>query len=367
MSIIRRIEAFELKLRLREPFRIAMGVSEYSHNIVVRIVDKEGNVGWGEGSPSLRVNRETVESNLSAIERVAPKLLGVDVFSIERVREILSRVEGNPSTKTAVETAVFDLIGKNTGRPVFKLLGGYRDYVITDITLGIKSPEDMARDAVRAVKRGFRILKVKLGTSPDEDIERVRLIREAVGDDIIIRVDANQGWKFDDAIRVLNKIADYNVELCEQPLPAGELEALAELRRLSPIPIMVDESVHGMLEALKVIEREAADYINIKLMKTGGIIEAMHLAYLAESVGIKCMIGCMGESLLGITMGVHFAQALKNIEFVDLDADLLLAESLVEKGGASIEKGGIRRAPSMPGLGIEALAENKLRLRLRKE
>jgi len=360
MTRIRRLEVYEVKLKLEEPFTISSGTSTYSHNVVVKFVDEDGRTGWGEGSPSYRVSRETVGSNIEAIKSVAGKIIGLDILKLERLREILAKIEGNPSAKTALETAFLDLMGKELQKPIYRFMGGYRDSIVTDFTISIRSPEEMAKNALKAVEKGFKILKIKLGVSPEEDVERIKRIREAVGPDVKIRVDANQGWKFDDAVYVLNKIADYDVELCEQPLEAGDLKGHARLRKESPIPIMLDESVHGVVEAVKAIEMEAVDFINIKLMKTKGVSEAVTLAHLAESYGIPCMVGCMGESRIGISMGVHFAQAIKNVMLVDLDADLLQAEFLVEKGGASIAPGGIRRVPEVPGLGVEKVNETKL-------
>jgi L-alanine-DL-glutamate epimerase-like enolase superfamily enzyme len=239
------------------------------------------------------------------------------------------------------------------------LMGGYRTEVLTDITLGIKSPREMAEDAVKAVKKGFKALKVKVGVNPTEDVERIRLIREAAGGDIQLRIDANQGWIPKQAIEALNKMEKFNIQFAEQPVPAEDMKGLVEVRKNSPIPIMADESVHSPEDALRLIQAEAVDLINIKLMKSGGILKARKIAAIAEAARIPCMIGCMGESEIGIAAGAHLAAAVKNIQYADLDSDLLLKDKLVKKGGTKV-KDSMRVFPKQDGLGIKELNEQIL-------
>ena len=356
---IKRIKAFVTKLTFKEPFTIAPGTAYFTENVIVVLELKGGVVGFGEACPSPRVNRETLDSNIEALKHLAPKLLDLNPFEIERIRDVFSEVPGNPSIKAALEMACWDALGKEVGRPVYQLIGGYRDRIETDITLSLKSPKEMAEDALKAVNMGFKVLKVKLGRDPAEDVKRVSAIREVVGEGVRIRVDVNEGWSFDEALRALPKLAEYGIELCEQPLKANDLEGLAKLRKEGLIPIMVDESVHDSKEALKVMSKGSADYINIKLMKCGGLSEALRIAYLAESFGLKCMIGCMGESEVGISAAVHLAQAVKNIALADLDSDILLADKLALEGAPTL-MGGVRRGNG-PGIGIMRLDESLLR------
>jgi L-alanine-DL-glutamate epimerase-like enolase superfamily enzyme len=217
----------------------------------------------------------------------------------------------------------------------------------------------MAKDAVKAVKHGFKALKVKVGINPKEDAERIRLIREAVGDKTAIRIDANQGWTVSQALDVLEKLEKYNVQFVEQPIQAGDVHALAKVRKNSPIPVMADESVHSPIDALHLIKEDAVDLINIKLMKSGGIHNATKIAAIAEAANVPCMIGCMGESSIGITAAVHFAAATKNVQHADLDCDILLADKLVTEGGAELKNS--ERIPSnVPGFGIVKLDEKLL-------
>jgi len=357
---IQQIEVYSVTLRYKEPFRIAPGASAESRNIVIKILTDYEVVGWGESSPSQRVTDENPKTVVGVLDKIAPKLIGMCPLRIEQDIELMdSIVKGNPAAKAAIDMALHDILGKTARKPLFMLMGGYRTQVLTDITLGIKSPKEMGKDAVKAVKRGFKAIKVKVGVNPTEDVERVKLIREAVGDEIDVRIDANQGWTPKQAIEVLNEIERFNIQFAEQPVPAEDINGLVKVRKNSPIPVMADESVHSPEDALGLIKAEAVDLINIKLMKSGGILKSRKIAAVAEAAGIPCMIGCMGESEIGIAAGAHLAAAVKNIQYADLDSDLLLKDKLAEKEGVEV-KNSMRVFPKQYGLGIEELNQKLL-------
>ena len=349
---IKQIEAFSVVLRYYEPFRIAPSTSTESRNIIVKIHTDYEVFGIGEASPSKRVTHETPQTVMKTLDKIAPHLIGMHPLRIEQIMETMDQtVAENPSAKAAIDIALHDILGKTARRPLFELLGGYRKEVLTDITLGIKEPEETAKDAVKAVRRGFRALKVKVGVNPEEDFERIREIRKAVGSDVTIGIDANQGWTVRQAVRVLKKLEPLNVEFVEQPVKADDIEGLAQVKKNSSIPVMADESVHSPEDAIHVIRKEAADLINIKLMKSGGILKARKMAAIAEAANVPCMIGCMGESTIGITAGVHFAAAVKNVQYAGLDSDILLKDKTVLEGGAKLKAS--NRIPLMkPGLGV---------------
>ena len=325
----------------------------------MKIITDYDAVGWGESSPSHRVTGETAETVLKTLDKIAPKLIGLCPLRIEHDVEVMdSIVKQNPAAKAAIDIALHDILGKTCHKPLFMLLGGYRSEALTDITLSIKSPKEMAEDAVKAVKKGFKALKVKVGVNPAEDVERIRLIREAVGNDTQLRIDANQGWTPQQAIEALNKMVKFKIQFVEQPIPAENLKGVINVRKNSPIPVMADESVHSPEDALRLIQAEALDLINIKLMKSGGILKARKIATIAEAAGIPCMIGCMGESEIGIAAGAHLAAAVKNIQYADLDSDILLKDKLVKKGGVKV-KDSMRTFSRQHGLGIEQI-DNKL-------
>lgn len=354
---IQSIAVYRVALQYLEPFRIAPSTSIKSENIVVKVHTDYEVFGIGEASPSKRVTQETQETVLHSYEEICPRLIGMCPLRIEEIIETMDKiVAANPSAKAAIDMALHDILGKTTKKPLFKLLGGFRESVLTDITLSIKSPEEMARDAASAVRKGFEALKVKVGLDTEQDLERVKRIRESVGADTAIRLDANEGWNLRDAIKVLSRLAPFDIELVEQPIKAEDIKGLAKLRKRSSIPIMADESVHTPSDAIRVIREEAVDLINIKLMKSGGIWNAKKISAIAEAASIPCMIGCMDESSIGITAGVHSAAALRNIQYADLDSDILLKDKLILKGGAEL-KASKRIPPEEPGLGNLALDE----------
>ncbi|MEM0268074.1 MAG: dipeptide epimerase [Candidatus Korarchaeum sp.] len=358
---IRRVEVYTVELPYRKPFTISMGTSVSSTDVVVKLVDDEGRIGWGEASPSRRVTGESEDTIVAAMRVLAPLLVNEDPLEIERIEEKISKaILGNSAAKLALEMAALDLKGKSLGVRLRDMLGGHSDRVETDFTIGIMSPEEMASDAAKHVEAGFRILKLKVGTNVSEDIERVKAVRDTVGSDVRIRIDANQGWTVKQAKRALNEMYRYDVELAEQPVKWYDLEGMAELTRTSPIPIMADESVHSARDALIVAKMRAADYINIKLTKAGGLLEARRIAAVSEAAGIPNMIGCMMEGGVSITAAVHFATATRNVVTTDLDSDISLKEDFVE-GGARCENG-FRILPEGPGLGNLRVKEEKLKL-----
>jgi L-alanine-DL-glutamate epimerase-like enolase superfamily enzyme len=263
-----------------------------------------------------------------------------------------SVVEGNTAAKAAVDMALHDILAKTAGKPLFMLMGGYRTQVLTSITLTIKSPKEMAEDATRAIEKGFKALKVKVGVNPVQDIKRIELIRKAIGEDIDLRIDANQGWTTKQAIKVLRKMEKFDIQFVEQPVES--IRGLTEVKSKSSIPVMADESVHSPNDALRLIQMEAVDLMNIKLMKSGGMLKGKKIAHIAEAGGIPCMIGCMVESQIGITMATHLAAALKNIQYADLDSDHLFRDRLVEKGGTQV-KNSFRTFPNQNGSEIRKL------------
>lgn len=358
---IRAVRIWEARLRYREPFRTALGTSHIARNLIVELETDFGPIGLGSCAPLPRVTGESFKMALEALEVIGRELVGACPLRAELIRELACKIAPNcPAARAAVDIALFDILGQVARRPLYRLLGGYRDAIQTDITIGLRGPAEMAQDALRAVEAGFRALKLKVGTGLEEDVERVRAVRDAVGPDVEIRVDANQAWSVQEAIRAAKALGKLDVAFIEQPTPAGGLEGLARVRHESPVPIMADEAVKSPPDALRAVELEAVDLINIKLMKCGGIWEAMKIAAIAEAAGVGLMVGCGGEGRVSITAGAHLAGALRAITYADLDSDLLLAEDVAE--GGSVVEGDLRLLPDEPGLGIKGLKEGAMRL-----
>lgn len=355
---IRKVDVHLVRLRFEEPFAITYGSCYESHTIVVKVFSDDNFMGLGEASPSV-ATAETGETILKALDRIIKHLKAADEEEIGALVKKMDKViRRNPSAKAAIDIALHDILGQRAQKPVFDLLGGYRE-VPTDLSLSLKEPKEMAKDALKAVREGFTALKIKVGVSPLEDFERINSIRNAVGPDIALGIDVNQGWTVSQAIDMLKKLEPLRLEYVEQPVKTNDIKGLRKVKHNSSIPVMADESVCSVEDAKRIIENEAADMLNIKLMKCGGIHKAKKIATMAEAANISCMVGCMYESAIGVTAGTHFASSLSNLKFADLDSDILLKDKLVLEGGATL-KSSRRIPPLSPGLGIAKLDEQLL-------
>jgi o-succinylbenzoate synthase len=316
-------EIYKLTIKM-EPFVIATEVSYYTQNIFIRIHTDEGITGMGECSAFPMLVGETQNTCFEVAKDFAKLSVGKDPLDIEgRMQELHDYIAFNSTIKSAWDMALHDIAAKKAGLPLYKFLGGMKKIIQTDLTIGIGSPETMQQTAREFIADGVKIIKVKLGKKGEVDVERIRLIREAVGPDIKLRIDANQGWHFEEAVATLQALDQYDIQYCEQPIRHQFDPLLPALRKLSPIKIMADESVFDHHDAIRLIEADAVDYINIKLAKSGGLLEAKKIADEAGKRGIACMMGGMLESRLGLTAKVHFAMANDNIIFYDLDTCLL--------------------------------------------
>ena len=251
--------------------------------------------------------------------------------------------------------ALWDLYGQLYNIPVYKLLGGSKDKIVTDITISVNSPEEMARDAITAINRGYDTLKVKVGVNPKLDVERLSAIRNAIGSRAKLRIDANQAWKPQEAVRILNQMQEQglDIELVEQPVIAHDIEGLKYVTERSYVPVLADESVFSPLDAMKIIQSGAADLINIKLMKCGGITPALKIADAASIMGVECMLGCMLEAKVSVNAAVHVACARSIITKIDLDGPVLCSEDPIIGGSIFDEKD--ITVSKAPGLGIKGI------------
>ncbi|MEO5909668.1 MAG: dipeptide epimerase [Pelobium sp.] len=321
--IITHIDIFRFSIPM-EPFTIATGTMDFAQNIFIRVHTDEGIYGVGEGSAFPMIVGETQETMLKMAQEFAKIWKGKDPLKIEeRIQELNNYTAFNATCKSAFDMALYDIAAKNDRLPLYQFLGGEKRQVITDMTIGIDSPEGMANTAKKHVENGCSIIKIKLGKKVDEDIERVKKIRKAVGEDVILRLDANQGWTFEEAILALNELKKFDIEFCEQPMRTWYDDLLPELKKLSPIKITADESCFNHHDARKLIKSKSCDYINIKFAKSGGIHEGLKIYDEARMHNIPCMIGSMLESRIALTANLHFALACPQIKFFDLDTCLL--------------------------------------------
>ncbi|MBS1524374.1 MAG: dipeptide epimerase [Bacteroidetes bacterium] len=337
-----------------EPFTIATGTMDHAQNVFIRIHTDAGFYGVGECSAFPVIVGETQDTCLVMAKEFARLWKGEDALDIDaRLQQLHDFTAGNSTIKSAFDMALYDIAAKHAGQPLYKFLGGSKRQVESDITIGILSPAAMAEKAKLFKNNCATALKVKLGKNAKDDIERIRQIRTAVGPAIRIRVDANQGWSFDEAVLALNGITEFDIEFCEQPMRTWYDDRLPELRKLSPVRIMADESVFNHHDARKQIESGSCDYINIKFSKSGGIYEAKRIHDLAAEKGVACMMGGMLESRIALSAKLHFVYASPNIRFYDMDTCMLghLADPCV--GGVKY-KGYFLDIDDAPGIGADA-------------
>ena len=336
-----------------EPFRIATGTMYYAQNLFIRIETDKGLTGVGECSAFPPIVGESQASCFEMAKEFAQIWKDKDALEIEqRLQDLDGYTAFNTTAKSAFDMALYDLAAKQAGQPLYKYLHGHKKHLETDLTIGIGDPEKMAETASEFKKKGVRIIKIKLGKDSSKDLERVQKIRQAVGDQILLRTDANQGWDFETAANLLSKMGEYNIEFCEQPMRHWNDSLLPKLRKKSPIKIMADESAFNHHDALRLILDDACDYINIKFAKSGGILEARRINSVCEEHGIPCMMGGMLESRLALTAFAHFVLAHPNIVFYDMDTPLLGHKMDPVTGGVQY-KGYFLEVPDDPGIGAD--------------
>ena len=349
------IELGMLRVPLKTPFKTALRTVDTVEDIVVLVRTDSGHTGHGEAPPTAVITGDTHGSIVEAIERhIKPRLIGQDISNLNHICGLIQNsMERNTSAKAAVEIAVYDLWGQLYDAPLYKMLGGGDPVITTDITISVDHIDKMVADSIAAVERGFDSLKIKVGKDIGLDIERVKAIHAAVEGRALLRLYANQGWTAKQAVYAMHALEDAGVllELLEQPVKAADIEGLKYVTERVHTPVMADESVFGPSQVFDLIQRRAADIINIKLMKTGGISNAVRVADIAALYGVQCMIGCMLESAISVAAAVHLAVAKADaITKVDLDGPSLSQFNPVH-GGVVFNESEITITDA-PGLGI---------------
>ena len=351
-----------ISVPLRVPFKTALRSVSSVEDVIVEIHTDTGAVGYGEAPPTGVITGDTTGAIIGAIrDHIAKTIIGRDVDDFEDLMIALNAcIQKNTSAKAAVDMALWDLYGQLYKIPVYKLMGGAKKSIVTDITISVNPPEEMARDARTAIARGYDCLKVKVGIDPELDVARLAAVREAVGKDVCIRIDANQAWNAKQAVRILNQMQDkgLDIEFVEQPVPAADLEGMQYVTRHADVPVLADESVFSPADALKIMQTGAADLVNIKLMKCGGLYNALKIASAAEVYGVECMIGCMLEAKVSVNAAVELACAKKIITKIDLDGPVLCSEDHI-LGGAVFNEKNITVSDA-PGMGIEGVGPGKV-------
>ncbi|MDP5171907.1 MAG: dipeptide epimerase [Bacteroidia bacterium] len=353
---IREIRIHRTELGLTRPYTIAYRTVDHSEVIWAEVIADNGMVGIGAANPSPMVTGETIDDTHASLRKFANTFVGKSIYAIRDLSEGLLRTMVWPGARAVLDIAFHDLLGKLLDKPLVDMFGRRHKALPTSITIGIKGVDETLEEALEYAGRGFLSLKVKLGHSLEEDIERLAKLREHFGQKIHIRVDANQGYSRSELQRFFQETADFELELIEQPLKFDDLEGMRQLPIHQKSLIAADESIKSFQNALELIRPEpACGIFNLKLMKSGGIYPAMQIADLARHAGIRLMWGCNDESIVSITAALHAAFACPNTAFLDLDGSLDMATDIVS--GGFILKDGMLMIGHKPGLGLEKLAE----------
>lgn len=349
--IITHVSYERLDLRLSEPYTIAYETVAHATNFILKIETRTKLLGYGCAAPDFTVTNETPLEVRDAIENsIIPYLKGKDAFMSTRILEELKVLLKTCSSVLAmVDMALLDLRAKKMDVPLYQFLGGYRHSIPTSITVGILTVEDTLRAAAVFVKQGFYILKIKGGLSVDEDVEKMLRIREMFPE-IQLRFDGNQGYSVAQALDFVSRSKTAKIEIFEQPTVVGKDEHMGLVTEGTSIPVMADESLKNLEDAFRLAQNKRINMVNIKLMKVGGIREAMHINSVAKSAGYEAMVGCIDECSLGISAGLHFSLSRSNIQHADLDGHLDILEDPFS-GIFSLKKG-ILYPSDKPGLGF---------------
>lgn len=339
-----------------EPFVISLQTITSARNIFICIESEKGLKAWGECSPYETILGETQQSAYAVGQMLAPLLVGRSVSAVgANIRLLDTAIMGNYCIKSAFDMALYDLAAREAGLPLYAFLGGENHRKIrTDMTIGLGEAGRMAEKAAAFLEEGFDFIKIKLGTTFEEDVERMEAIKKVVGDKATLRLDANQGWDLPTASRILQYLPAMGMKIqwCEAPIAAWNIDGMAQLTRLSTIPIMADESLFDHHDAIRHIKKEACPYFNIKLAKSGGMFKAQKIVAIGEASGINLQVGCFSETRLGMTALAHFVLAHPAIIACDMDSFLMLKEDPV-KGGLHYEQGGWIEVMEEPGIGCD--------------
>ncbi len=358
---IKRIEIYQSPIELKEPFITSLGPDTHAENIVVVLRTDEGISGWGECNPYLPICGENMQTSFIIAQYIANLLLHKNPLLIEAHHAAWDKaIYANASIKSAFDIALYDIASQYAGLPLYSFLGGKKNKtLITDYTISLDSVDKMVSEAKKIVANGFTVIKVKLGENGEKDVARIRSIREAIGNEIPLRIDANGGWSVETAVETLQALSDCNIQFCEEPIARWNYTALSKVKQQSPITIMGDECCSDHHDAKRLIDLKACDAFNIKLGKSAGIFKAQKIARLAEEAGMKLQVGGFLESRLGFTASAHFALTSDAVIYADWDTPMMFTEDPVI-GGITYSPGGIVTVPDTPGLGA-TLDENYIK------
>jgi len=345
-------EVLPVSVPFVEPFRISGGEATQGRHVLLRLITSDGTVGYGESAPLTSYSGRTQGEVVKWLEEAAKRLVGTDPLDLNAIHEELLRGT-DPFALAAIDIASHDLAARILGVGLCKLMGGpLESSVELSWAIGFKPPESVAEEARRFAKIGFGTVKIKVGEEPDVDLERVRAAREALGDKVKLKVDANQGYDLETAIAMGEKFEELGVSVYEQPLPRSCFREFHKLRKAVGIPIMADESLFSAKDAIRIVRFRLADILNIKIMKLGGLVPSRRVEAIASASDTPCMVGSMPELGVGTLAGIHFACSSHVFRYgAELIGPWMFRDDLLEN--KPLLKQGRVFLPDGPGLGIE--------------
>ena len=348
------IQAIPVRIPLKKAFTIAVGTLTHTNHVLVRMTDEDGRVGWGETTTFHSVYGYDQHMLAHVLqEYLIPAVMGIDPHDLALMHKRMDEaIPKNLMAKTGIDLAAHDLIAQAAGAPLVDMIGGRRMDRVPQIGLvGISPPEEAALSAAAQVEEGFRTIKIKVGGDAQADLNRIKAVREAVGDEIGIRVDGNCGYNRDTALRTFVRAEEYGLEWIEQPLPGWDLEGMAALARRLDTPIAVDESMYTLQDAQQCIALGAADVVNIKVPKCGGIFRSQKIAAACEAAGVPCFLGGCIETTPGTAAALHFYAATDNMVSAAEIFGSMFYEDDLTTAPFTVESGSIA-LPNEPGLGV---------------
>lgn len=351
---IEKIEVFKVSVPWTQRYTYSTDSFSELEHVFVKVYTDEGIAGFGEVTSIPAFKGEDTTTITEVIRLIDPVIKGSNPFDLEKIRVLMDKtVQFNNVAKASVDFALHDIMGKSTGQNAISFVGGkYREKIPLSWSLTIGKPDEVAAEAAEMVEKGFGTVNLKVGLDPEEDVERVRKVRKAIGDEPNIRVDANGAFTPMQAIGFIKRIEEYNLQYVEQPVPGWDLDGMAEVRRQTHIQISADESLFYLHNALDVIKKGAADIFALKVAKMGGIRKTRQIAAIAEAANMPCMMNSAFELDLGVAAASMVAASSRMVQYSsEISGPLRHQTDVIHQG--IVYKDGFVILPEGPGLGIE--------------
>ncbi|MCL6014164.1 MAG: dipeptide epimerase [Candidatus Thermoplasmatota archaeon] len=349
--MIKSVKFKKMNLEMKKPFKIALGSTDFYEGFLVSIETDDGITGYGEATTTPFITGDTIGSIESELAFFSKKLVGEDESPETVNTKMKAWMRSSKASRNAIDCALWDIIGKRANMNLVKLLGNHKKSILTSYTVDLVDSETAKTQAKELLSQGLRVFKIKVGSGIEEDLKRVKVVREIVGEDKMIYIDFNQAYSVKNAVKISRLLEPYNIEFMEQPIASTDISGLRFIRDHSEIPVYADETIFTPQDVSEVMRREAVDGINIKLMKSGGISDAMQMANTAKSFGVPVMIGCMVETRIANTSGLIVALSNSAVKYADLDGYNNIKEDPVTEG-ILMSKGEVRLSSDLPGTGI---------------